>query len=111
MTETNSSPLTTRRPTKLNAAFERIRFDVAGAGRIANEIVVPPTRWLEMANLEFVLLSAKNALVDYARAERNGRFSDAERDDFLASLLTRINNANFARAGFRAAIRARRAGV
>lgn len=96
---------------KLNAAFERIRFDVAGAGRIANEIVVPPTRWLELANLEFTLLSAKNALIEFARAERNGRFSEQERDEILENLTTRVVNANLTREGFRAEIRVNREGA
>ena len=96
---------------KLNNAFELIQSDVQRAGMTAGNVVVPRTRWVELSNLEFLILTAKNAIVDFARAERNGRFSDAERDEFLQSLLTRINNANMARAGFRAAIRARRAGV
>ena len=94
---------------KLNAAFERIRFDVAGAGRMANEIVVPPTRWLELANLEFVLLSAKNALIEFAR--RNAEISAQERDEILENLTTRVVNANMARAGFRAEIRVNREGA
>ena len=94
---------------KLNAAFERIRFDVAGSGRIANEIVVPPTRWLELANLEFVLLSAKNALIEFARA--NAGFSEQERDEILENLTTRVVNANMAREGFRAEIRVNREGT
>ena len=94
---------------KLNAAFERIRFDVAGAGRIANEIVVPPTRWIDFANLEFVLLSEKNALIEFAR--RNAGFSEQERDEILQNLTTRVVNANMARADFRAEIRGNREGA